>query len=35
MLTTILVDSVLLGGADALKAIGLTLQNGVARIMNL
>ena len=35
MLTAILVASVLLGGAYALMAMGLTLQYGVARIMNL
>lgn len=35
MLTTIVVASVLLGGAYALMALGLSLQYGVARIMNL
>jgi len=35
MLLVILVTSVLLGGAYALMAMGLTMQYGVARIMNL
>lgn len=35
MLLVILITSVLLGGAYALMAMGLTLQYGVARIMNL
>ena len=35
MLTVIVVTSLLLGGAYALMAMGLTIQYGVARILNL